>query len=401
MIRHLQYIIANQSIRSKPKLVCQEQTFPKAQLVDQELQTDPQEPLANPQPVKDIDTVSTQTDQDEVILSNLTKISKLEMDISKMDHNQDLLLLELNLQKKDNIALQAEITIMTKRMAKVTYANNLYHVTLIEQNCSLPNEAENFFSSLSNCGQAEDLHSNSIIQPSKKQGAIFQKVQVDTKTLKKDHHIATLLPLKEDPTQPPKKEANKTLNKELAWISKMSQALTKLEKKFAIPIEKRKPGMFKRKTKTNHIIPKPFRTMFHLLAAPEPDPVTLPDPYPTVDWYSLRFKPALPNPEDCPVYSASKDPDDYQMKSTGISHDPQYSTFTRKNPFGALPGYRTTQGVVSVPATSVQGFIYCPTARRWLLHASLNPVGRRPAGRGCPGTSRGERERGKKPHSLP
>ena len=92
MIRHLQYIIANQSIRSKPKLVCQEQTFPKAQLVDQELQTDPQEPLANPQPVKNIDTVSTQTDQDEVILSNLTKISKLEMDISKMDHNQDLLL---------------------------------------------------------------------------------------------------------------------------------------------------------------------------------------------------------------------------------------------------------------------------------------------------------------------
>ena len=189
-----------------------------------------------------------------------------------MDHNHDLLLLELNLQKKDNIALQAEITIMTKRMAKVTYANNLYHVTLIEQNCSLPNEAENFFSSLSNCGQAEDLHPNSIIQPSKKQDAIypFQKVQVDTKTIKKDqvtnqhpedHHIATVFPMKEDPTQPPKKEANKTLNKELAWISKMSQALTKLEKKFAIPIEKRKPGMFKRNTKTNHIIPKPFRTM--------------------------------------------------------------------------------------------------------------------------------------------
>ena len=207
--------------------------------------------------------------------------------------------------------------------------------------------------------------------------------------------------MKEDPTQPPKKEANKTLNKELAWISKMSQALTKLEKKFAIPIEKRKPGMFKRKTKTNHIIPKPFRTMFHLLAAPEPDPVTLPDPYPTVDWSSLRFKPAIPNPEDCPVYSASKDPDDYEMKRSGISHVPQYSTFTRKNPFGSLPGYRTTQGVVSVPATSVQGYIYCPAACRCLLHASLKPVGRRPAGRGCQWTSRGEKERGEKPHSLP
>ena len=121
MIRHLQYIISNQSVSSKPKLVCQEQqTFPEAQLIDQERQTDPQELLATPHPVKNINTVSTQTDQDEVILSNLTKISKLEMDISKMYHNQDLLLLELNFQKEDNIALQAEIAIMTKRMAKVT-----------------------------------------------------------------------------------------------------------------------------------------------------------------------------------------------------------------------------------------------------------------------------------------
>ena len=202
-------------------------------------------------------------------------------------------------------------------------------------------------------GQAEDLHPSSIIQPSKKQDATFpfQKVQVDIKKDQvtnqhpEDHHIATVFPMKEDPTQPFKKEAIKTLKKELAWISKISQALTKLERKFAIPLEKRKPGMFKRKTKTNHIIPKPFRTMFYLLAAPEPDPVTVPDPYPTVDWSNLRFKPALPNPEECAVYSASKDPDDYQMKSTGISHDPQYSTFTRKNPFGALPGYRTTQGM--------------------------------------------------------
>ena len=207
--------------------------------VDDAIDTAPNQKNISTQTIKNIDTVSTQTDQDQVVLSNLNKISNLERTVSKMDQNQDLLLSELNLQKRDNIALQAEITIMTKRMAKVTYANNLYHVTLIEQNCALPNEAEHLFSSLSNCGQAEDLHSNSIIQPSKKQGAIFQKVQVDTKTLKKDHHIATLLPLKEDPTQPPKKEANKTLNKELAWISKMSQALTKLEKKFAIPIEKR------------------------------------------------------------------------------------------------------------------------------------------------------------------
>ena len=65
----------------------------------------------------------------------------------------------------------------------------------------------------------------------------------------------------------------------------------------------------------------------------------------------MSFKPALPNPEDCPVYSASKDLDDYKMRSTSYSQDPQYSIFTSNNLFGASPGYRTTQGVVSVPAT--------------------------------------------------
>ena len=92
----------------------------------------------------------------------------------------------------------------------------------------------------------------------------------------------------------------------------MSKALSKLEKEYAIPLEKRKPRMLKRKIKTNHIIPKPFKTMFHLLAAPDPDPV--PDPYPTVDWSNLRFKPALPNPENCPVLSASSNPEVYEMK---------------------------------------------------------------------------------------
>jgi hypothetical protein len=142
---------------------------------DQEQQTLPTGLHATPQPVKNIDTVSTQTEQDEVILSNQAKISKLEMDLLKLDHNQDLLLSELNLQKKNNVTLQADITIMTKRMAKVTYANNLYHVSLIEHNCTLPEEAEHLISSLF-CGkQAEDLQtssSKSIIEHSEKQDAI-------------------------------------------------------------------------------------------------------------------------------------------------------------------------------------------------------------------------------------
>ena len=172
MIRHLQYILANQSVSSKPKLVNQEQqTFPPDDdLIDTSpkqkdiftqtfksidiiafTQTDPEKP----QPIQNI---STQTDEDQVLLSNLSKISKLEGSLSKMDHNQDLLLSELKHKKDDCFTLQAKVDMISKKLTEVTYANNLYHVCLIEQGCSLPDVAEELLSSLSKGGQAEDLH---------------------------------------------------------------------------------------------------------------------------------------------------------------------------------------------------------------------------------------------------
>ena len=46
MIIHLRYILTNQQSVSKPQLVSQkQQTFTEAQVIDQELQTDPQEPF--------------------------------------------------------------------------------------------------------------------------------------------------------------------------------------------------------------------------------------------------------------------------------------------------------------------------------------------------------------------
>ena len=189
--------------------------------------------------VKNIDTVSTQTDQDEVVLSNLIKISKLEGDLSKMDHNQDLLLSELNLQNRENYVLQTEITMMTKKMAKITYANNLYHVSHVEQNCSLPADAEELLSSLSKGGQADDLHPSFIMKPSKEQDASypFQKIQVDIKQdqsikqIPESVQIASQFPMKEDSTRLPKKETKTPRTKELAWITQMSKALLKLETK--------------------------------------------------------------------------------------------------------------------------------------------------------------------------
>ena len=59
--------------------------------------------------------------------------------------------------------------------------------------------------------------------------------------------------------------------------------LLRLELKYSIPVKKRKANKFTRKPRTKHIIPKEFSAIFHLLSAPEPEPVTVPDPYPTVD----------------------------------------------------------------------------------------------------------------------
>ena len=49
----------------------------------------------------------------------------------------------------------------------------------------------------------------------------------------------------------------------------MPKVLAKLQKKFSIPVEKRKSAMFMRKARsTKNVIPKEFNTMFHLLTMP-------------------------------------------------------------------------------------------------------------------------------------
>ena len=78
--------------------------------------------------------------------------------------------------------------------------------------------------------------------------------------------------------------ATKYFKKDLAFITRVTTNLARLAKKYSIPLEKRKAAMFTRKHKTRHVIPKEFSAIFHLLCAPKPEPVIVPDPYPTVDW---------------------------------------------------------------------------------------------------------------------
>ena len=79
---------------------------------------------------------------------------------------------------------------------------------------------------------------------------------MDTKTPKMDHNIATLFP-KEDSTLLPRKETTKTPK---------IKVLAKLEKKFSIPMEKRKCAKFLRKHQASH--PQGIHHRFPPLSSP-------------------------------------------------------------------------------------------------------------------------------------
>ena len=92
--------------------------------------------------------------------------------------------------------------------------------------------------------------------------------------------------------------------------------------------------------------------------------------YPEVKWNLVKFKPVLPTPESCPLYSCSQDPDFYENYAdpdTGMTAN----KFAKRHPFGSRPGYVTTLGVVTVPKAPVGGYVYCPHAKRWLTLSSM------------------------------
>ena len=191
--------------------------------------------------------------------------------------------------------------------------------------------------------------------------------------------------------------------KDRNFISRMTRTLTKLETKYQVPEHKRKKRLFVRKQKTSPIIPREFATIYNALAAPEPDTVTVPEPFPHVRWSDVRFKPALPNPELYPVYSCSQDPEFYLEKREYRNgsviptvSDPEFLRKTRDNgrPFGGLPGYKTSLGVVAIPTTPVGGYVYCPDTKKWVLFAE--PHSPQSAGRGTRrgGTPPARRRRG-------
>jgi hypothetical protein len=169
-----------------------------------------------------------------------------------------------------------------------------------------------------------------------------------------------------------------------SWISKLVKTVDKLTRKYSVPVEKRKPRAYIRKVKTSPIVPKEFSSLYTHLAIPDSEPIIVPEPYPTIAWDKVRFKPSLPSPKHYPLYSCSPDPTFYEDKpsNSGFACDGPYNLFKYQDPFGTLPGYRTNLGVVDVPTTPVGGYIYCPGSG-WVVYATTPDAG----GRGEPACS--------------
>ena len=261
------------------------------------------------------------------------------------------------------VAMQAQVEQLMKEVAELVYENNGYHLAI--SNCTF------CASDSADISDASSTYSDASIRDSTLASSELPSSGLDPAL--SSSTIPALMSLRtKDRRQTKTDTATVKKSKDQTFITRMVKTLSKLETKYQTPEHKRKKRLFVRKQKTSPIVPKEFATIYNVLAAREPDTVSVPDPFPQVRWNDVRFKPALPNPEPCPVHSCSPDPEFYVDRDNLISRakrDFNYFSSQYSNPFGTLPGYKTSLGVVAVPTTPVGGYVYCPDAKKWVLFA--------------------------------
>ena len=114
------------------------------------------------------------------------------------------------------------------------------------------------------------------------------------------------------------------------------------------------------------VVPKVFASVWRNSDLLQFTPfIEVPDPTPIIDWTKVKLKPSLPNPEHFPIHSASQDPNFY-LEREGYYSTSKAEFDVREAPFGTIPGYKTTKGVVPVPDQPVGGYIYC-LRDQWLV----------------------------------
>ena len=259
--------------------------------------------------------------------------------------------------------LDDEVYQLKNKVSQLVYENNRYHLML--SNCTLCSDDTNSddLSSFFDASTPQTFNSESsiplLVSPSAAPAPVFPGSAPSPAV------TSTMSPT----VISEKKRCSVAMQRDQAYISRLVKCLSKLETKYLTPPHKRKERLFRRK-KTNAIVPKEFSSIFDNLAHTEPEELNQVSGtiYPEVKWNLVKFKPVLPHPETCPLYSCSQDPSFYEDHILPGSSLPQ---FLQKNPFGSLPGFVTNLGVVAVPKAPIGGYVYCPDARRWLIHATI------------------------------
>ena len=139
--------------------------------------------------------------------------------------------------------------------------------------------------------------------------------------------------------------------------------------------------------KVANVVPDIFRSLWESMKEEEIK-VTVPDPYPTLDWTKVnkRFIQNIPMPTLLPIHSCSADPNFYEWserKGNGGTVEKVPSQFERRSyylkkgwanaagghVFGGIYGYETSEGIISVSSISHHGYIWDNGS--WILHSQL------------------------------
>ena len=111
----------------------------------------------------------------------------------------------------------------------------------------------------------------------------------------------------------------------------------------------------------------------HLEKQMRPDPIYSPTLSKLhVNWMRLNtnmFK-NLPQPTRCTVYGCSQDPAAY-TRTYRTAIGPENVFGDGVNPFGALYGFHTDEGVVDLPDIAIHGYKFDVTCSKWVIAASM------------------------------
>ena len=270
--------------------------------------------------------------------------------------------------------LDDEVYQLKNKVSQLVYEKNRYHLML--SNCTMCSDDINSddLSSFFDASTPQTFNSENsvpLVSPSTAPASLVLPSSVPSTAV-----TSTMPPM--IPSISEKKRCAVGIQRDQANISRLVSCLSKLEQKYSTPPHKRKARLFKRKKRTNAIIPREFASIFDNLAHTEPKELNQVSGtiYPEVKWSLVKFKPVLPHPESCPLYSCSQDPSFYEDHIIGCVNpsfkDSAIQTkFLQKIPFGSLPGFVTNLGVVAVPEAPVGGYVYCPDAKRWMIYATI------------------------------